>query len=49
VLAVIDTDCDNPDIQRVEVLFVPRELAQLSGAVGSPVAAVENKQDALAT
>jgi len=49
VLTVIYTDRHNPRIQRIEVFFVPRELAQLARAVGSPVTAVENKQDALAT
>ena len=48
VLTVIYTDCHNPRIQRIEVFFVPRELAQLARAVGSPVAAIENKQNALA-
>ena len=48
VLTVIYTDRHNPRIQRIEVFFVPRELAQLARAVGSPVAAIENKQNALA-
>src|SRR2546428_8962414 len=49
VLTVIYTDCHNPRIQRIEVFFVPRELAQLTRAVRSPIAAIENKQDVLAT
>ncbi len=48
VLTVIYTDRHNPRIQRIEVFFVSRELAQLARAVGSPVAAIENKQNALA-
>jgi hypothetical protein len=48
VLAVIHTDCHNPRIQRIEVFFVPRELAQLTRAVRSPVAPVKNKQHAFA-
>jgi len=48
VLTVIYTDRHKPRIQRIEVFFVPRELAQLARAVGSPVTAVENKQNALA-
>ena len=49
VLTVINTDRHNPRVQRIEIFFVPRELAQLSRAIWSPVAAVENKQDAAAT
>ncbi len=48
VLTVIYTDCHNPRIQRIEVFFVPRELAQLARAVGSPVAAIEDQEHALA-
>ncbi len=43
VLTVIYTDRHNPRIQRIEVFFVPRELAQLTRAVRSPVAPIENK------
>jgi hypothetical protein len=46
VLAIIDTDCDKPRIQGIEVFFVPRELAQLTRAVRSPIAPVKNKQHA---
>ena len=46
VLAIIDTDCDQPRIQGIEVFFVPRELAQLTRAVRSPIAPVKNKQHA---
>src|SRR5438046_10459732 len=48
VLTVIYTDRHNPRIQRLEVFFVSRELAQLARAVGSPVAARDNQQNALA-
>jgi len=48
VLTVIYTDCHNPRIQRIEVFFVPRELAQLARAVGSPVAAIEKQEHTLA-
>ena len=46
VLAIIDTDCDEPRIQGIEVFFVPRELAQLTRTIRSPIASVKNKQHA---
>ncbi len=38
VLTVIYTDCHNPRIQRIEVFFVPRELAFAvwAGSVSTP-------------
>ena len=42
MLLVVNTDANQPGIQRPELFRVLRELAQLAGAEGSPVASIEH-------
>jgi hypothetical protein len=48
VLAVVNANSDQMCVERFELSYVPRELAQLACAVGSPVSAVEDQEHALA-
>lgn len=48
LLAVINADRHQAGVERLKLFCMPRELAQLGGAVGSPIAAIEDQQDALA-
>jgi hypothetical protein len=49
VLAIVNTDSQHPRVEGIEIFFVPRELAQLSRTVGSPIAAIEKQEHALPT
>jgi hypothetical protein len=42
VLAVVDANCHQTGVEGFELFCVPRELAQLARAVGSPVTAIED-------
>jgi hypothetical protein len=45
---IIHADGDDAGIELMEIALVPRELAQLHHAKGSPVAAIENEENAVA-
>ena len=47
MLAVVNADRDQARVKRLELLRVPRELAQLAAAVRSPVAAIKKQEHAL--
>jgi hypothetical protein len=49
VLAVVNADGYQTGIEGVKLFCVLRELAQLASAVRSPVAAIENQENPLAT
>jgi len=49
MLAVIHADGQKAGVEGFEVLCVPRELAQLSGAVRSPGSTIEDQEYPLAT
>lgn len=44
VLAIIHTDSQHACVQRIELLSVLRELAQLPCTIGSPIAPVEDEE-----
>lgn len=48
VFAVVNADSNNPCVEGVKFFGMLRELAQLAGAVRSPVAPIENQKHALA-
>jgi hypothetical protein len=48
VLAVVHADGYETGVESLKLFFVTRELAQLGGAIGSPVTAIEDQDDAFA-
>ena len=48
VLSIVNANSYHASVERFELFCVPRELAQLARAVGSPVAAIEDQEHALA-
>jgi hypothetical protein len=48
VLAVVHADGYKTGVEGIELFGVPRELAQLSGAIGSPVPAVKDQEHSFA-
>jgi hypothetical protein len=49
VLAIVNADSQYHRVERIEIFFVPRELAQLTRAVGSPIPPIEKQEHALPT
>jgi hypothetical protein len=49
VLAIVSADGYKTGVQGVELFYVPRELAQLAGAIGSPIPAIKDQQHAFAS
>jgi hypothetical protein len=49
VLAVVNADGYKTRVEGVELFLMPRELAQLARAIGSPVPPIENQEHASAT
>jgi hypothetical protein len=49
VLAVVNADGYKTGVEGVELVLMPRELAQLARAIGSPVPSIENQEHASAT
>jgi hypothetical protein len=47
LLAVVNADRYQASVEGLGLLCMPRELAQLGGAIGSPVPAIKDQQDAL--
>ena len=48
VLAVVHADGYETCVESVKLFFVTRELAQLGGTIGSPIATIEDQDHALA-
>lgn len=48
VLSIVNANSYHASVEGFELFCVPRELAQLARAVGSPVAAIEDQEHALA-
>jgi hypothetical protein len=48
VLAIVNADGYKTGVEGIELFYVPRELAQLARAIGSPIPAIEDQQDAFA-
>ena len=48
LLRVVHADGDDADVERVEVFFVLRELAQLASAIRSPVTTIKDQEHSFA-
>jgi hypothetical protein len=48
VLAIVNADSQHTRVEGIEVFLVPREFAQLTRTVGSPIPAIEKQEHALA-
>jgi len=49
VLAVVNADGYKTGVEGIELFYVPRELAQLACAIGSPVPAIKDQEHAFAS
>lgn len=47
-MAVVNADSDQARLEGDKLSGVPRELAQLTRAIGSPISSIENQEHALA-